>query len=284
MPSRIAPTPLPFGLSESGSPAPDNPQFTQDSGNASAELLLQLASGDWLGDAAPMSDDSGANLRELAAALRDASLGDGAPLRIGDALVALRRTPFLSTRLEGAAPAWSAGLAAEQRIGPVADQLGRPFWLDLFRPLRQLRFVRSHGGPPVLSLPIVQAPWALGGAQLRAGQSLTLGAGSLWFATSLFAVAPPNVYCGVRIARGTLRFSVDLSLGADEVLLPPGVAFDLTLDFDASAAAAPAPGSVLAATGRRSPDGANWVEPMAPRVTWARSGVIGTTSRFRSGR
>ncbi|CUI03032.1 hypothetical protein BN2497_841 [Janthinobacterium sp. CG23_2] len=202
-----------------------------------------------------MSDDSGANLRELAAALRDASLGDGAPLRIGDALVALRRTPFLSTRLEGAAPAWSAGLAAEQRIGPVADQLGRPFWLDLFRPLRQLRFVRSHGGPPVLSLPIVQAPWALGGAQLRAGQSLTLGAGSLWFATSLFAVAPPNVYCGVRIARGTLRFSVDLSLGADEVLLPPGVAFDLTLDFDASAAAAPAPGSVLAATGRRSPDG-----------------------------
>ncbi|MFB9240454.1 hypothetical protein, partial [Massilia antarctica] len=257
MPSRIAPTPLPFGLSESGLPAPDSAQFTQDSGNASAELLLQLASGDWLGDPATASSDSGATLRELAAALRDAGPGEaaqGSPLRIGDALVALRRLPFLSTRIEGAAPAWSAGLAAEQRIGPLADQLGRPFWLDLFRPLRQLRFVRSHGGPPLLSLPIVQAPWALGGAQLRAGQTLTLGAGSLWFAASLFAVAPPNVYCGVRIARGSLRFSVDLSLDADEVLLPPGVAFDLTVDFD-TAAAAPAPGSVLAATGRRAPDG-----------------------------
>ncbi|NHZ80227.1 hypothetical protein F2P44_13230 [Massilia sp. CCM 8695] len=255
MPPRIAPTPLPFGLSEPGSPAPGSAPFTPGTDNASAELLLQLASGEWLGDAAMAPEENRATLRALAAALRNGGPGEGEPLRIGDALVALRRQPVVSTRLEGAAPAWSAGLAAEQRVGPVADQLGRPFWLDLFRPLRQLRFVRSHGGPPVLSLPIVQAPWALGGAYLRTGQTLDLGKGSLWFAASLFTVAPPNVYSGVRIARGSLRFSVDLSLGADEVLLPPGVAFELQLDFDVSAANAPAPGSVLATTGRRSPDG-----------------------------
>ncbi|MDQ1922014.1 hypothetical protein [Massilia pseudoviolaceinigra] len=255
MPSRIAPTTLPFGLSEPGSPAPDNAQFTRTTENASAELLLQLASGEWLGDAAMASDETRATLQELAAVLRSAGPGEGEPLRVGDALVALRRLPFLSTRMEGGAPAWSAGMAAAERIGPVTDQLGRPFWLDLFRPVRQLRFVRSRGGPPVLSLPIIQAPWAISGAALRAGQALELGAGSVWFATSLVAVAPPNVYSGVRIARGSLRFSVDLALGDDEVLLPPGVAFDLALDFDVSGAAAPAPGSVLAATGRRSPDG-----------------------------
>ncbi|ATQ77288.1 hypothetical protein CR152_24295 [Massilia violaceinigra] len=242
-------------MSELGSPAPDSAQFTRNTENASAELLLQLASGEWLGDAATATQETRATLEELAAVLRGAGPGEGEPLRVGDALVALRRLPFLSTRMEGGAPAWSAGMAAAERIGPVTDQLGRPFWLDLFRPVRQLRFVRSLGGPPVLSLPIIQAPWAIGGAALRAGQALDLGAGSLWFATSLVAVAPPNVYSGVRIARGSLRFSVDLALGDDEVLLPPGVAFDLALDFDVSAAAAPAPGSVLAATGRRSPDG-----------------------------
>ncbi|MDQ1815585.1 hypothetical protein RBA41_20015 [Massilia sp. CCM 9210] len=255
MPSRIAPTTLPFGLSEPGSSSPDSTQSTQSTENASAELLLQLASGEWLGDASMASKESRATLQELAAVLRAAGPGEGEPLRVGDALVALRRLPFLSTRMEGGAPAWSAGMAAAERIGPVTDRLGRPFWLDLFRPVRQLRFVRSRGGPPVLSLPIIQAPWALGGAVLRAGQALELGAGSFWFATSLFAVAPPNVYSGVRIARGSLRFSADLALSDDEVLLPPGVAFDLALDFDVSAAAAPVPGSVLAATGRRTPDG-----------------------------
>ena len=124
------------------------------------------------------------------------------PLRAADALVSLRRTPFLSTRLEGASPAWTTGLAVERRIGPIVDRLGRLIWIDVFRQVRQLRFVHSAGAPPLLAMPIAQSGLAMRRATLRAGESLVIARGSLWFASGLFSAAPPNVYRAYASHRG----------------------------------------------------------------------------------
>ncbi|MES2136602.1 MAG: hypothetical protein V4502_06030, partial [Pseudomonadota bacterium] len=221
--------------------------------------MFDFVSGELIGDLETDSDDqTRATLQELSAALRltgAAAESRATPLRVGDALVALRRLPFLTTRLEGAAPAWSTGLAAERRIGPIADRLGRNIWIDIFRRVRQLRFVRSAGGPPFLTLPIVQAGRAIRATTLRAGRSLDITAGSLWFATGLFTTAPANVYSGLRISKGSLRFSADIALGNDEVVVPPSVSIDLTLEFDPPVPEAPATGSEFAATSCRPPKG-----------------------------
>ncbi len=248
-----------LGLREIDSPPLDTVKLTQGVENESAEWLLNIASGELLGALDTDHEEARAILQELAATLRDTRAEAeprGEPLRVGDALVALRRLPVLTTRLEGAAPAWSVGLAAERRIGPIADQLGRNLWIDIFRRVRQLHFVRSPGGPPFLTLPIVQAGRAMSGTTLRTGQSLDITAGSLWFATSFFAAAPTNVYSGVRISRGSLRFSADMALGDDEVVVPPSVSVDLTLRLDPPVPGAPPPeGSEFAAARCRPPSG-----------------------------
>lgn len=247
-----------LGLGAADTPRLELTKLTQHAENASAELLLDLASGELIGDPDTDHDETRTTLKELAAALGETDAAPESraePLRVGDALVALRRLPVLTTRLEGAAPAWSTGLAAEQRIGPIADRLGRNIWIDIFRRVRQLRFVRSPGGPPFLTLPIVQAGRAIRTSTLRAGRSLDITAGSLWFATGLFAAAPANVYSGVRISKGSLRFSADIALGNDEVVVPPSVSIDLTLEFDPPVPEASASGSEFAASRCRPPKG-----------------------------
>ena len=176
------------------------------------------------------------------------------PVRSGDALLALRRIPLATTRLTGASPAWSTGLAVERRYGPITDSLGRDFWIDVFRRVRQVRFVRSPGAPPFLTLPLTQAGLLLNTARHGAGQPLALSAGSLWFATGLVSAAPANVYTGVRIKGGSLRFSADIALGGDEILVPASVSVELALELDPPAATAAA-GSTLAATRVQPPEG-----------------------------
>ncbi len=233
-------------------------ELTQRAETVSVQRLFDVASGALAGDLDLDRDDARGTLQEVAAALSETGVAfeSGAePLRVGDALVALRRLPFLTTRIEGAAPAWSTGLAAERRIGPIAGRVGRDIWIDIFRRVRQLRFVRSPGAPPFLTLPIAQAGLAMRATTLGAGQSLEITAGSLWFATGVFVAAPANVYSGVRVSGGSLRFSADIALGNDEVVVAPTVSIDLALDLDAPVPEAPAAGSEFAATRCRAPHG-----------------------------
>ena len=257
MASGIAPDVLPtLDLGIVDSPPLVTAKSVQSIENASAESLLNLASGRLIDDAHTDHDETRAILQGLADALGDTT-GESRtePLVVGNALVALRRLPFLTTRLEGASPAWVTGLAAERRIGPITDRLGRDIWIDIFRRVRQLRFVRSPGAAPFLTVPVVQAGRATRAATLRAGKSLAIEAGSLWFATGLFAAAPANVYSGVRILGGRLRFSADIALGDDEILVPPSVSIDLALELDPPAPEATAGGGEFAATRCRFPKG-----------------------------
>ncbi|MBE7184150.1 MAG: hypothetical protein INR68_07055 [Methylobacterium mesophilicum] len=180
---------------------------------------------------------------------------DGSGFRLDGALAAVRHLPFLTTRVADSLPAWSAGLLAERSMGPAVDRLGRPIWIDLFRRVRQLRFVRSAGAAPFLTVPIAQARLALAAAPLRAGKPLKLSAGSLWFASGLVSAAPSGTYTGLRIAAGKMVFSADIALGTDEIVVPPGVTVDLRLDLAPPAAAAAKAGSEFAAARAVFPKG-----------------------------
>lgn len=208
---------------------------------SAVHTLFDFAAGDLAARLPAAADDEPTRsaMHALSAHLHQAEAtgADNAPpLRVGDAMAVLRRHPIASTRLDGAR--WSTGLAVSRRIGPIRDRLGRPLWVDLYRSVRQLRFVRSPGGAPFLALPIVQVGPALVSTTLRAGQPLQLGAGSLWFATGLVSTAPVGIHTGVRIAGGSLVFGADIALGGDEVVVPAGVSIDLRVDFDPPAPAA----------------------------------------------
>jgi hypothetical protein len=162
------------------------------------------------------------------------------PLDLGDALVGLRRLPAWSTRIAGATPSWAAGLAVERRLGPIPDRIGRDVFIDVFRRVRQLRFVRIAGGAPFLTMPITQAGHLSRFATIRAGQTIEIARGSLWFATGLVSTAPDGVYTGVRIDKGTLRIGVDIAAGNDEIVVPPNATIDLSITLAPPTPSAPA--------------------------------------------
>lgn len=144
-------------------------------------------------------------------------------------LIAVRRTPILSTQLNEALPAWTSGLEAERIIGPVLDAFGRDIWIHIFRRVRQVRFVRTPGGDPFLSIPHKQVfPYFSAGPQTQHD----VAAGSLWLATGLFASVPSDTYSGVRISDGVLTFSAPIQVTGDEVIIPPSVTCTLEVTLN----------------------------------------------------
>ena len=228
--------------------APEEP-FSGLAGPAgSVERAFDLHPADVLAALRPVGGRDKAVIDRLVADLGDTAGEDGGqaegrPIRAGDALIALRRLPFISTRFAGSGPVWATGLAAAERIGPLIDHLGSEVWVDVFRRVRQLRFVRAPGADPFLSIPVTQAPFALAAGTLGGGQLITVSAGSAWFATGLVSTAPAGVYTGVRISGGTLRFSADVSVLGDQVVVPAATAVQVALEFDP-----PAPGPGPAGT------------------------------------
>jgi hypothetical protein len=134
------------------------------------------------------------------------------------ALLAVRRTPIPSSQVAEGLPAWTRGLAEERVIGPVWDAVGREVWIHVYRRVQQVRFVRTPGGTPFLSVPSLQFinPVIANTSRTEHG----LGEGSLWVATSLFDAAPVNSFCGVRISSGKLLFSEQVAVTGDEVVVP----------------------------------------------------------------
>jgi hypothetical protein len=160
---------------------------------------------------------------------------------------AIRHLPAMTSRLEGALAPETLGLAAESRIGPLLTTHGAPLWIDVFRIVRQLRFVRAPGGAPIFTLPINQFGFVAGGKK-KGPVEFKLARGSIWFATNLFAAAPAGLYSGMRIKGGTLRFSSPPDLSSDEVVLPASLSCDIELELDPPKGGAKARNDLAAAT------------------------------------
>jgi hypothetical protein len=208
---------------DSASPAP-NSVFSAIVDKPAVDLARELAA---------LNPDHAASIKSL---LADAA-PVGTPPSVSDAgesplLFAVRQLPAFTTRLKGALPQAATGLAAERQVGPLLTTQGIPVWIDAFRRIRQLRFVRAPGGAPIFALPLRQIAFAGGRGKAKAPAEFELAAGSIWFATGLFAAAPAGVYSGIRIMGGRVRFSIRPDLSGDEVVLPPAISCEFELELD----------------------------------------------------
>jgi hypothetical protein len=149
-------------------------------------------------------------------------------------LVHRRTLPVLTTQLAGSLPTWASGLRAERTIGPIRDHLGRDTFFDIFRRVRQVRFVRAAGAAPFVAVPLSQ----FSVSTLASGATtFNLAAGSFWIATRLLAAAAEEgVYTGLRIAGGSFRFDQPVSVSGDEVVVPAGAGCRIVLQLEAPAA------------------------------------------------
>jgi hypothetical protein len=130
-------------------------------------------------------------------------------------------------------PAWANGRVAPRSLGPFLDKLGQPVWIDIYEINEQVRFVRSAGAAPFLSLPVSLA------SRLQVGpkaDSYTLPEGSVWIASRLFSqAAPQDAYTGLRIRGGLLEFTAAVVINGPEIIVPAAVHCHLSLELDPEA-------------------------------------------------
>ncbi len=163
-------------------------------------------------------------LNQLQSAVAEASQGLSATA--SDSFAIVRRTvPLAMPGIASLTPDAIAGQTPDLTLGPFADPVGRPVWIDLFRIIRQVNLVRVAGGTPFLSVPV--------SGLLISASSLRLGAGSVWIASQkLAAGAPAGGFTGLLIHGGTLRFSSPLPHSGLEIVVPASVTCTLELDFN----------------------------------------------------
>jgi hypothetical protein len=147
------------------------------------------------------------------------------PAATPEFLVARREVPLAVTGVPNITPDWAAGRAIDSTIGPFADAVGRPVWIDLFQIVVQTRLVRSPGAAPFLTLPLP--------VLTISGDHFRLPAGSVWIASQQIAPgAPLGSYTGLRIKSGTLTFSHSLAASGNEIVVPAAVTCTLALKLD----------------------------------------------------
>lgn len=179
-----------------------------------------------IAELAALNPEHRSAIKRLLAKAAESDEGSGQP----GSLLVVRRLPAMTSRLAGATPSATLGLAIKQRIGPLATAGGPPVWIDMFRIVRQLRFVRSPGGAPIFTLPLEQSRFAR--TAKKGPVEFKLGRGSVWFATHLFAAAAAGLYSGIRIKGGTIRFSIRPDLSGDEIVLAAANSCDIELELD----------------------------------------------------
>lgn len=174
------------------------------------------------------ADSREALLRDLLPAddVQQARIADVTRI-LGTQRVHRRALPVRTTQLADSLPAWAAGMRAQQVIGPIRDQFGRDIFFEVFVAVQQVRFVRSAGGAPFMTVPLSQIQTA------ASSTIIDLGAGSFWIATRLLAdAAGEDVYTGLRIARGRLFFDQHVVVVDGEVIVQAGNVCRASLELD----------------------------------------------------
>ena len=157
-----------------------------------------------------------------------------------------RQVPFRTFRGIGSVPAWAAGVAADETLGPFRGANDRPFWFDVFAAAPQVLVVRGARGPVLLTVP---QPQPVPGSRVE----FILPQGSVWIASQLLTRAVPNsAFTGLRIHEGRLAFSTPPILTGDRLVAPPRSTLTLQLTLDPPLPPPVTPGPGPGADGRDS--------------------------------
>jgi hypothetical protein len=128
-------------------------------------------------------------------------------------------------------PAWANGMAHGQSFGPFIDGLGNSN-IVVTLPVTQSRtFTFGTAANGFAVFPVSGSP--------SSATSFTLGAGSVWFQSTLLAAgATAGSFCGFRISGGTITSTAAVALQSGAYVVPSGA----TLTLQATLAP-PSPGS-----------------------------------------
>ncbi|MBD5635575.1 MAG: hypothetical protein IAI49_13950, partial [Candidatus Eremiobacteraeota bacterium] len=117
-------------------------------------------------------------------------------------------------------PAWANGMAQGKKLGPFVDETGLKNVVVTIPLTQSKTFTIGTAANGFAVLPVSGAP--------AAATSVTLGAGSVWFASTLLVGgAPAGSFCGFLISGGTLTSSVAFTLQAGAYVIPPGATLTL---------------------------------------------------------
>jgi hypothetical protein len=138
---------------------------------------------------------------------------------------------------DGGVPDWAHGMVGSAVTPPMltVDELpAQLYWID---PLAQTSVIRANG-PQVLiyiDLPLLSRP----------GRTFEIGAGSVWFAAGPLAAEAGAGFAGVRVRRGVLSATEDITFTFLQAHLPASATATLDLELDQPLAAETrVPGSV----------------------------------------
>ena len=142
-----------------------------------------------------------------------------------------RRTwPLLSNTVAASAPNWAFGWALESSLGPFESNEGGLVWFDVRRTVAPVLLVDAQSERPLISLP--QGVLPVDGGDPGA-TVLTIPAGSVWLAASLFdSASPSGSFAGLRIRGGTLTLSHAPFIHGSLIRVAPGIVATLLLQLE----------------------------------------------------
>lgn len=125
--------------------------------------------------------------------------------------VFLREVGIRSVQIPGAVPSWAAGSAVDHTLGPFTSIDGRLHWYDFYQIQRLVTlYIGTLNDPALLFSVDVGLHLFTPGRPLSAkpATQYKLAAGSIWISAQILTKnAPPGLYVGLLIQRGTVRLS-----------------------------------------------------------------------------
>jgi len=139
-----------------------------------------------------------------------------------------RSSPIRSAQIPGSTPSWGRGAEVAFSRGPFLDANGLWFWFDFFKITRMVAIHFSNSSAPAILLPLKLSIFFS-----SQKSSYSLGKGSIWIRSDLFAPGtPPNTYVGLKVKGGEINFSQPVTVVNDQVVVPLTASMDLELELD----------------------------------------------------
>jgi hypothetical protein len=184
-------------------------------------------------------EDTTARFAHLDDLFETSAPGTSASASTAAPLVFRRETAFRSDLAAMSMPAWSAGMAPSQSLGPFVDANGKKVWFDFFAPIQSLRFTIAGSTGPSLLIPVIRF-------RSVSQRSFRVQPGSVWIASNLLGPsgALDGYYTGLRVKGGSLQLSRDATVAGDDFTIDATATWTLHLDLDEQAAHSVAPSPV----------------------------------------
>ena len=141
-----------------------------------------------------------------------------------------RRVPFVSSQLRDSVPEWARGAQISKTLGPFTGRDGIKYWFDLYRIIPVVQVWLQGAAQPFILLPLEVGNLL----NIRGPQTYNIPKGSVWIHADLFSTtAPDNLFCGLTVAGGTLKFTGPLSVNAsNQLIVPNGMEAAVNLNLE----------------------------------------------------